>query len=229
MMSGKPNAAKATESVADLNVQLASQASGRKKKTKIPREARTSSEFADTPSRANGNINGGADKPGPQTHFQQLFACYPLFQYDPSAPVSAQFQAMCRKYGFPRPRKDSWEPKSELELEADAARAGFRLAMVRTFNDLFGTDVNDLKNWQSFCTVLEISPVPTKLRDCRAAVQDVHVNLVDLVDWGIAKAEIHKFETLDELSEYTRNTGKFFPQSEAEAGGMLRFLLRRIL
>lgn len=76
---------------------------------------------------------------------------------------------MCRKYGFPRPgRKDSWEAKSELELEADAARAGFRLAMVRTFNDLFGTDVNDLKNWQSFCTVLEISPVPTKLRDCRA-------------------------------------------------------------
>ena len=60
------------------------------------------------------------------------------------------------------------------------------------------------------------------------AVRDVHVNLVDLVDWGITRAEIHKFETLAELAAYTRKTGKFFPQSEAEAGNMLRFLLRRI-
>jgi hypothetical protein len=51
MVSGKPNAAKATKSVADLNVQLASQATGRKKKTKIPREAvscRTLSAACDT-------------------------------------------------------------------------------------------------------------------------------------------------------------------------------------
>jgi hypothetical protein len=38
MVSGKLNTARATESVADLNVQLALQASGCKKKTKIPRE-----------------------------------------------------------------------------------------------------------------------------------------------------------------------------------------------
>ncbi|KAJ6545454.1 hypothetical protein B0H19DRAFT_284131 [Mycena capillaripes] len=191
-----------------------------------------SSELANTHSRASGSsqhIKDGAVKPEPQTHLEQFFARYPLYQYDPSAPVSAQYQAMCRKYDFPRPRfMNSGETKSEQELEADAARAGFRLAMVRTFNDLFGTDVDDLKNWQSFCTVLEISPVPTKLRACRAAVRDVHVNLVDLIDWGIAKAEIHRFETLGELAAYTRKTGKFFPQSEAEAGGLLRFLLRRI-
>ncbi|KAJ6509623.1 hypothetical protein DFH09DRAFT_1198974 [Mycena vulgaris] len=224
----KLNAAKAAESFADLNVHLASQASGRKNKTRIPPKIRTNSELADTPSRASENINDGAVKPEPQTHLEQFFARYPRFQYDPSAPVSAQYQAMCRKYGFLRPRTNSWEAKFEQELEADAARVGFRLAMVWTFNDLFGTDVDDLKNWQSFCTVLDISPVPTKLLACRAAVRDVHVNLVDLVDWGIARAEIHKFETLDELAAYTKKTGKFFPQSEAEAGGMLRFLLRRI-
>jgi hypothetical protein len=114
------------------------------------------------------DIKDGAVKPGPQTHFEQFFARYHLFPYDPSVPVSAQFQDMCRKYGFPRPRTNNWEAKSQLELEADAARGRFRLAMVRTFNDLFGTDVDDLKNWQSFCTLLEISPVPTKLRACRA-------------------------------------------------------------
>ncbi|KAJ6484544.1 hypothetical protein DFH09DRAFT_1211334 [Mycena vulgaris] len=225
MVSRKRDPAKAAQSVPDLNGQPAPQASVRKKKTKIPREIPMSSELANTHSR---DITNGAVKPEPQTHLEQFFARYPLYRYDPSAPVSAQYQAMCRKYGFLRRFTNSWEAKSELELEADAARAGFRLAMVRTFNDLFGTDVDDLKNWQSFCTVLEISPVPTKLRACRAAVRDVHVNLVDLIDWGIARAEIHKFETLDELAAYTRETGKFFPQSEAEAGGMLRFLLRRI-
>jgi hypothetical protein len=38
MVSGKPNTAKAAESVADQNIHLASQASGRERKTKIPRE-----------------------------------------------------------------------------------------------------------------------------------------------------------------------------------------------
>ncbi|KAF8183069.1 hypothetical protein K438DRAFT_1490182, partial [Mycena galopus ATCC 62051] len=161
--------------------------------------------------------------------FEEFFARYPRFQYDPSAPVSLQYKAMCRQYGFFfRPKSNSWQVKSELELEADAARAGFHLAMVRTFNDLFGTDVNSLKNWQSFCTVLDISPVPLTLKACQAAVRDVHVNLVDLVDWGMIGAEIHKFETLEDLSTYTKKTEKFFPQSEAEAGGLLRFLLRRI-
>ncbi|KAJ6464080.1 hypothetical protein C8R45DRAFT_840567, partial [Mycena sanguinolenta] len=61
------------------------------------------------------------------------------------------------------------------------------------------------------------------------AVRDVHVNLVDLVDWGIMRGEIHKFETEKELAAYTKKTGKFFPQSEAEQGGLLRFLLRQIL
>jgi hypothetical protein len=53
--------------------------------------------------------------------------------------------------------------KSELELTAAAARSGFRFAIVRTFNNLFGIDVNDLENWQLFCRVLEISPVPMTL------------------------------------------------------------------
>ncbi|KAJ7703870.1 hypothetical protein B0H14DRAFT_2225919, partial [Mycena olivaceomarginata] len=121
---------------------------------------------------------------------EQFLAHYPLFQYDPSAPVSAQFQAMQLGAG------------SGLGLGVDTTRAGFRLTVVQIFNDLFGIDMNDLKNWQSFCAVLEVSSVLTELQACRAAVQDVHVNLVDLLHWGIARAEIHTFETLDKLSAY---------------------------
>ncbi|KAJ6581874.1 hypothetical protein B0H19DRAFT_519253 [Mycena capillaripes] len=167
-----------------------------------------------------------AKKIKPQTHFEHFFSGYPRFQYDPSAPVSAQYHAMCRKYGF---KWSKSQQKSQRDLDAWAARAGFRLAMVRTFNDLFGTDVDDLGNWQAFCRVLDIDPIPQTLSKCQTAVRDSHVNLVDLVDWGMLGAQIHKFETERELAEYTKMTEKFFPKEEAEAGGLLRFLLRHIL
>ncbi|KAF8183063.1 hypothetical protein K438DRAFT_1839567 [Mycena galopus ATCC 62051] len=198
---------------APANIQSASQGSLRKRETTSSRGMSAPKSSADTQFRARGSsqhINESAVRiPEPYIHFEQFFAQYPRFQYDPSAPVSVQYKAMCRKYGFP-PKSNYWEVKSELDLKADAARAGFRLAM-------------------SFCAVLDISPVPLTLEACRAAVRDVHVNLVDLVNWGMMGAEIRKFETLQELSTYTKDNGKFFPQSEAEAGGFLRFLLRPIL
>ncbi len=54
-----------------------------------------------------------------------------------------------------------------------------------------------------------------------------HVNLVDLVEGD--KKEVHIFRTEKELSEYTRETGKFFPKEDAADGGVLRALRRHIL
>ncbi|KAJ7096980.1 hypothetical protein C8R43DRAFT_261975 [Mycena crocata] len=48
-----------------------------------------------------------AKKAKPQTHLEKFFAGYPRFYYDPTAPVSAQYNAMCRMY-FPRPKTDGW-------------------------------------------------------------------------------------------------------------------------
>jgi hypothetical protein len=53
------------------------------------------------------------------------------------------------------------------------------------------------------------------------------VNLVDLVDPSARDVEL--FACLDELKEYTIDTGKFFPKESAYAGGVLKFLLREIL
>ena len=55
----------------------------------------------------------------------------------------------------------------------------------------------------------------------------MHVNLVDLVDTTGRDAEL--FEDLDGLREYTIESGKYFPKENAYAGGVLRFLLRKIL
>lgn len=53
------------------------------------------------------------------------------------------------------------------------------------------------------------------------------MNLVDLVDTSGRGIEL--FSSLDELREYTIETGKYFPKESAYAGGVLKFLLREIL
>ena len=58
-------------------------------------------------------------------------------------------------------------------------------------------------------------------------IKNVHVNLIDLVDTSGRDVEI--FPSLEDLSEYTIETGKFFPKESAYAGGVLKFLLREIL
>ena len=40
---------------------------------------------------------------------------------------------------------------------------------------------------------------------------------------------VELFASLDELREYTIESGKFFPKESAYAGGVLQFLLREIL
>ena len=55
------------------------------------------------------------------------------------------------------------------------------------------------------------------------------MNLVDLVDSPRTGAAVKVFPNLKELQDYTIETGKFFPRKGAYAGGLLRFLLRKIL
>jgi hypothetical protein len=50
---------------------------------------------------------------------------------------------------------------------------------------------------------------------------------VDLVD--ISRDGVELFASLDELREYTIESGKFFSKESAYAGGVLKFLLREIL
>jgi hypothetical protein len=58
-------------------------------------------------------------------------------------------------------------------------------------------------------------------------IKTIHVNLVDLVD--ISRDGVELFASLDELREYTIESGKFFSKESAYAGGVLKFLLREIL
>ena len=56
------------------------------------------------------------------------------------------------------------------------------------------------------------------------------MNLVDLVDgFENPNRTITKFPSVKALSDYTINTGKYFPRANVHAGDLLKYLLRQIL
>ena len=61
------------------------------------------------------------------------------------------------------------------------------------------------------------------------AVKNTHVNIVDLLDRRYTGQGVRVFDSVQELSKYTKDTKKYFPKENAYAGGVLKFLLRDIL
>lgn len=125
---------------------------------------------------------------------------------------------MCDEFGWNKENK-----------EREQASRDFKDALVQQFNFIYGTDVDDLTSWRTLCQIVRISPIPDTLKSCREAVKATHVNIVDLVDTKATGEPVTVFVSEVDLSEYTITTGKFFPRENAYAGGLLRYLLRRIL
>ncbi|KIM82785.1 hypothetical protein PILCRDRAFT_456282 [Piloderma croceum F 1598] len=150
------------------------------------------------------------------THLDEFFGQYPDFCYNPSAPVMSEFYRMCDFF--------SWERDDDDREEAHGA---LKDAMTHQFNRKYGTDVDNLASWQALCIVLKIFPIPVALDACRDRVKQTHVNIVDLVD--TRGQQVRVFNSVQELSTYTKETGKYFPKENAYAGGVLRLLLHAIL
>ena len=58
------------------------------------------------------------------------------------------------------------------------------------------------------------------------AVRSRHINLVDLV---YHTDQVQMFPSVKELAKYSIENNKIFPKNLAKAGGILRYLLRRII
>jgi len=145
-------------------------------------------------------------------YLETFFALYPGFEYDSSNAATDEFRRMSDSFEWDKPDREE-------------ARAKFKDALVQEFNNIYGTDENDVGSWQGLCRVLGITPVPGSLAECRKVVNTSHVNLVDLVG---QPNSITLFTSEAALSEYTKDTGKFFPKENAYAGGLLKYLLRNI-
>jgi len=77
---------------------------------------------------------------------------------------------------------------------------------------------------------LQRYPLPVIIHYVYQVVTNTHVNLVDLVDsFENPRRHITVFDTVQALSEYTIQTGRYFPKENAYAGDLLKYLLRQII
>ncbi len=89
-------------------------------------------------------------------HIVAFFSRYPEFDYDSDLSFIDEFYRMCDHFGWRR-----------YSNERDQARDAMRRAMVQQFNHTFGTNAEDLASWQKLCEIIQIDPIPDKLKQCR--------------------------------------------------------------
>jgi hypothetical protein len=94
---------------------------------------------------------------GEATPLEGFFSQYPEFQSQPSNSPVVEFNWLCKE--------NDWKKN---DPEKKAARYQFNVAIKEEFDDLYGSDENDIDNWHKLCRVLGIDPVPDTLRECRA-------------------------------------------------------------
>jgi len=94
------------------------------------------------------------------SYLEEFFERYPRFRFNSSAPATAQFHRLCDSY--------NWSRNDKQRLDAVE---GFGNALSQSFNHTYGTEVNDIRSWQTICAVIEIDPIPNNLEEC----QDVSI------------------------------------------------------
>lgn len=93
----------------------------------------------------------------------EFFAQYPKFDFDSSKPLIEEFRRLRRHLGLYR-RKGSMDEKKEARLKM--FENAFKEAMVLEFNDIYGTDANDVACWWGLCNALGIHTPPERWEEC---------------------------------------------------------------
>lgn len=88
-------------------------------------------------------------------HLATFFQQYPDFRYNASKPVMSEFSRMCDFF--------SWKEEDPKRTEA---QEGIDDAINFQFNDIYGTDVDDIRAWEGLCRASD-TQIPHGIEACR--------------------------------------------------------------
>ncbi|KAI1088566.1 hypothetical protein F5B19DRAFT_496294 [Rostrohypoxylon terebratum] len=91
------------------------------------------------------------------------------------------------------------------------------------WNEYFGA--GDLSAWQRLMADLGIPGTFTSKTQCKKALRNVWVNIVDFLHNVREGRQTRHFKTQNELSNYTRDTGKIYPRRMVTQDSPLKGLL----
>lgn len=62
--------------------------------------------------------------------------------------------------------------------DREEAHEAFKDALVKEFNDIYGTDENDINSWHKICVVVGLDPLPDTLEEARDVSTRGHQNVL---------------------------------------------------
>lgn len=143
----------------------------------------------------------------------------PDFERDDTETIISEFRRLAIQEG--------WKKKSKIYKEERKKFIG--KAAVEDFEKEFGINAGSLQSWQSLCKRLKLlnddDELPTSIKQCKAILRGVYVNLVDLVDARKANGTVEIFGSPKELSKYIKRTKKMFPRGKAKSSPLLKQFL----
>ncbi|RSL58453.1 hypothetical protein CEP53_006132 [Fusarium sp. AF-6] len=142
-----------------------------------------------------------------------FFGKHPEFDYMRDKPLWDEFDRMNQHF--------------QLKGAKNQSRVEFHIALVKEFNRMFGVDEGNLESWGKLCAAMGLS-IPTTLEEAHKIVRDAFVNLVVLVQSPRTGETVKVFKNAEDLKEFTAETKWIFPQRHAQAGGLLKMLLRKM-
>ncbi|RSL57636.1 hypothetical protein CEP51_014217 [Fusarium floridanum] len=142
-----------------------------------------------------------------------FFGKHPEFDYMRDKPLWDEFDRMNQHF--------------QLKGAKNQSRVEFHIALVKEFNHMFGVDEGSLESWGKLCAAMGLS-TPTTLEEAHKMVRDAYVNLVVLVQSSRTGEPVKVFKSAEDLKEFTAETKWIFPQRHAQAGGLLKMLLRKM-
>lgn len=122
---------------------------------------------------------------------------YPEFEYDATESASLEFYRLCDQFGWDRD-----------DPEREEAHSDFKNALVQQFNRLYGTDEDNLSDWQNLCYIVRVQPIPDDLDACREASTSCLSCLSFLWIIGIARLSVLRTLTSSTSSTPTRQGRK---------------------
>jgi hypothetical protein len=150
-----------------------------------------------------------------------FFARFPSFSYQSSTDWRqlGPFHKLATHFHWKKPRRD---------IEYERLKSTWTEVVESEFSG------SSISHYQSLCRDLDIDPIPDSVTECKNALREVFVNIVDLVQYrkdleqGREASKPRTFRTLGQLRHYASNTGKYYPKENAKAE-MLRELLKELM
>lgn len=167
-----------------------------------------------------------------------FFAKFPKFNYNPTLPVTDEFNRLARARRWTK--------------ESKAWKKNWKLCMGAQYDHLIGTRINDLNTWKHMCHKLKIPGEFTSITKCRKvslsqslteaaeqanfiacidlkALAKVYVNIVDLMECWNTEESPKRFPSRAALAKYTKEENLYFSRDVAKEDKVLRTLLKHIL